>query len=352
MNPEYENSLHHIREFWKFASKNLHLINPNDIAKDSKLLNTIISRGENPKDHYLSLTVSTLVYIDLTEKMEAIDSEIEIFTGNDFINFTNYDLAESVPSHLRDYISKLVVVRKCLVLSVSGNKDKFLLLDTIRSVSDEFEIPSSWHITIFKQRNAAYRDHILIPFVSGKAFGVSSIKFGLKSLSEFSSEIVSAIEPNPEISIDQQFDLMIILEDELASSLKSQDDVYTLRNSVFVWLETIIGEYSTSMNIARLTIIPEQGLTEMVRNMGPDGPVLRNSLKNGVYLIPELTTGCDAIQCELCGIQEHHTPLQLHKDDGTFKFDDFQHAHPHIREGHYCNFCFNLLEKINPEMSF
>jgi len=346
MNPQYQADLKKINSFWTFVSENIQHIKPHDLANDIPTLKQIKSRNEDPKAHYLSLSVSTLVYIDLCERLSDIDPEIEVFVGTDFINFTNYDIHESVSSRIAEHVHKIIVVRNYIEFTASGNIDKFLLLDVMKSTSGNYKIPDNWIVSIYKKRSDKYLDHMLVPYRQ-MGIGTSTLKFALKPISEFDETVRKEIDVHDEIPLDQQFDLMIIVEDEFAIKLKDQEAVIRLRNSFLLWLESIIGEYATAMNITRLTIIPEQGLTELVKRMGSDGAVLLGSLRNGVYLIQELTDRLNVSSCELCGVQKTHLDLKLYKDDGTFKFDDFKFAHPHIREGYYCNFCFGVLEKIN-----
>lgn len=347
MNPQFNQAVTKIRDFWVFVSDNLQHIKPRSIADDSSKLNSILNRGEDPKKHYLNLSVSTLVYLELQEKLAEIDADIEVFINTDMIAFQEYTLGDE----FKELAEKMAVVRYGLEFSVSGNSEKFLLIEALVSASHDYTLPADWIITSFKQRARDYQDYALIPFSKNQfeqtAIGVSAIQFVLKPLTEFSKEVVKSINPSIVVPLDQQFDLLIVIEDQFAVTLKSQQEVFMLRNSVFVWLEHILGEYNTARNIARLTIIPEQGLTQMVKGMSPnEGAALRAALRNGVYLIPELTEKINPMrECLLCGIREIHTALHQHKDNGTIVFDDFHYKYPHIREGYYCGYCFGLLQR-------
>lgn len=247
------------------------------------------------------------------------------------------------------YTDKMIILRFDLEISVSGCLEKFPLVEKVYIAHKDYAIPDDWTIVKFYTRaRIAPEDNIFIPTDTGTMISISSMRYRLISLREMSGPDTVQSNPiqtnqailddltrvrkaiDPTVSLDSLYDLIIVLEDEFAQTMVSQDQVYQLRNFIMLWLESQIGEYHTAVSIVRLTIIPSAGLEQLGQQ--------ELSLKNGCYLIPQLQQIIERDSyCGLCKALVVNTNLITCNNP----------EYPYIT-GMHCEFCLILAKNFRP----
>lgn len=289
-------------------------------------------------------TNKVLIIGELREKLYAIDEDLQLEIKPCQISMVRYKL----PAAYKPYIDKMILLRFNLEITVSGNLAKFPLVEQVWQMHKQYEIPDNWTVVKFYSESPANpEDNIFIQF-DKTMISVGSVKYVLTKLKDLVStsdsiktqdpiakniEIyhdIASVRSISTVNLDNLYDLIIILEDAFADTLQTQDQIYQLRNSVMLWLESQIGEYHSAINIARLTIIPEKGFIQLSPYQDP---------KNGCYLISELqemTAHLD--RCCLCELPSINT---------TVTKPAYNPEYPYIN-GFHCEYCLRVLKNFRP----
>ena len=324
--------LSNIYSFWSYAKSKLEVLNPVDICNDMPKMRDLILEGKDYKNYYMSLTPSTMIYMTMQEMIEKIDPEIEFMINTELIKPIN------IPENS-------FVVKFNLEISASGNVDKFKTVQIVWLAAQEFKLTDTWSINKFCSGGSNANELVNISF-KDSFISVGSIRYILRKVSDFPTYIQSAIINNKKSEIemcddvfkydyntDNMYDLMILIENDLGASM-TEIDISILRNSVFVWLEKILGEFHTAINISRLTIIPEQGFDEICT-----GKDMRSKIKNGINLITDLQSIKCNNECHVCGITDIHTNITEIKDDFSSNLSEL------IPIGKYCDYCLSMTKR-------
>jgi hypothetical protein len=275
-----------------------------------------------------------------------IDPSLHFRIKLDIIELDNYDF----PGSFVEYTKKMKVVRYNLELSCSGSFSKMSLLNELHEMSDNYIIPDNWIIVkYFTEQNNPEGSVDLIKFGKDRFVGINNFSYNLKTLKEsvFIGADERIVQQNisiydklsevkklfDNITINDLYDLTIVFPDDLLQFLHTQEDIYEIRNSVLDWIESILGEYLTAIQITRFTVIPQAGYEMQLKDI--------ITLKHANDLRKELTRiHMNVKHCKLCKLAEYNVKLL-----NTPIFDTLEH--PYIN-GLLCEYCIKILLNFKP----
>ncbi len=241
------------------------------------------------------------------EKLQLIDPSLSFIVKPIVINMLDYDFG--VPAW-ETYLKRMNVVKYRLEITSRGDSEKFPLIDQIVSAGSNYDCPADWSVTKFCSANLD--DHnSLIYSKPGTLLGLSTMRYVLQKR-------------------ENDYHIALFMDADCVNGIKNQEEIDSFRNGVLVWLESAIGEYHTAKSFQSITILPATEIPKFMQVYNTKEP------KNGVYLLPELTSIFQDRSCRLCKISEYNTTLE---DHGVLL------EYPYIK-GLHCESCFNLLKNF------
>lgn len=327
----------HIYNFWQYTSANINFINVNEIYTDLPKLKEIKEIGGDFESIRDEISPSAYIFIKLQDLLEKVDPDITVMMHVDILHTPNIKIPNSdVP---------VCIAKFNLEFSASGDINKFRLLYAICRAADAFPIPSTWSIIKFYTPIKDPSKCVLIEYMPERAISIGAMRYVLRAVSSFPDYIQRALLSNNndvqdictlagyEYSVDKIYHLMIIIENDIAMEIPD-NGIEFMRNSVWKWLERIIGEFHTVINIAQLVILPERGFDEVCAS----DISLRAKVRNGVHLVGDLIRISTWNNCAVCGTGAAHCYIQ-HVDN------DFDEQYAGIEPGYYCKFCLDLHQR-------
>ena len=247
------------------------------------------------------------------DKLIAINPGLSFVVKPRIICMKDYDFGN--PAYDK-YLEKMMTVRYDFEITATGNTELFPLVDQIVSMADGYDVPDGWAVVRYCARVQGAEHNALIPNGPGTLISLSTMQYILQKNS------------------DDTIHIALFLNADFVHNIKAQDDIDNLRNGVWLWLESLIGELQCATRVKAVTILPETELRNFMNVYN-----LVGSSKNGVYLIPELMDlfKSDSL-CALCSIDSNHTTLT---DHGSLL------EYPYIK-GSHCEYCFRLLKNFRP----
>lgn len=283
-----------IKVFWKFISENAGKINWPELQKDIDEKKT-----EN-------LSESSVLFNEISTLFKKIHTNISFNLRMNIVKITSEELLQKIASKLENDNQPInfvesankALLRYELILSVEGCLTHTPIVEQIYQTSKDFSFPDDLIVIKFYPPNPL----ITLSFMFKNVLvGPTLIKYYIKKIN------------------NDKLDIMFTVDDNLVKQvIKNQDDIYLLRNSIFVLLETIVGEYSVMFYITNITVIPESAHAKYFASETQNLKQLTSICQDLQQMIPTFK------KCKLCHLNENHVSLE----------DD------------YCTYCSNVLSNL------
>lgn len=327
-----------MEEFWKYVCGNLVKIQENYRGLAYEFMMFTIKNNLKPDDdvtkhpEFETLSESTKIFVHMHQMLKEINPGLTIYINMAYIHLPNNLsklLVESIKKEIGDdypdeaYMNDPlpIIVRYELILSTGDPALTQLIDELIRVLKNMTAkksaiIPQEWIVTKFKEKDHPHPQ----PFMFHGVTVTDQIEFILQKFNQ----------DKPVSTIHNPIELIIMVRD--AMDITTQEDIEDLKNSLLVYIDTLIGEARSFMFIRSITILPEIILQQQMHKFPKHYKIqpwaeFDAALAN---IVPQPE------QCKFC---------TLTKDN--IDFVNIVEKTGIVEPGNYCRYCFKLLARLN-----